>query len=299
MGFRVRVAENARAIGGHTAGTVEQRLDDLHAMFADDAVRAIVCSIGGYNSNQLLDGLDYDLIRENPKILLGYSDPTFLLLGIHAVTGLATFHGPCVMVQFGEYGGLHPYTERWFRAVLMNAEPPGELHPSGLRIHERLEWDRDDTRPRHEERHARPRTLRTGMAEGRIVAGNLTTLTSLAGTRYLPDLQNAILCIEVSEEEPAAWADRDLTHLRLMGVFEEISALVVGRTHPGSGFSAEDPLERLLLDATEDRDLPLALGFDFGHTDPMFTLPIGPNAIADFGGGAPRLELTQGAVSGA
>ena len=84
MGFRVLVGENARAIHGHTAGTIDQRVTDLHRMFANESIRAIICSIGGYNSNQLLDRLDYDLIRANPKILVGYSDPTFLLLGIHS-----------------------------------------------------------------------------------------------------------------------------------------------------------------------------------------------------------------------
>ena len=83
MGFGVRVGEHALAVSGHAAGTVEQRVSDLLGMFADDEVRAIICSIGGYNSNALLDRLDYGLIRRNPKILVGYSDPTFLLLGIH------------------------------------------------------------------------------------------------------------------------------------------------------------------------------------------------------------------------
>lgn len=297
MGLRVRVARNARAVSGHVAGTAEQRVADLHAMFEDDEVRAIFCSIGGYNSNHLLDALDHELISRNPKILAGYSDPTFLLLAIHEMTGLVTFHGPTAMVQFGEHGGLHPYTDRWFRKVLMSPDPPGELVPSGVTIHERLEWDTDDTRPRREEPYEGPKVLNPGRAEGKVLAANLTTLLALAGTRYFPDLEGKILCVEVSDEEDPAWADRDLTHLRLTGAFEKIFALVVGRPHPASGFTPEDSLEELLLRATEGFDLPMALGFDFGHTDPMFTLPIGVRAAIDFTG-EPTLALLESGVAG-
>ena len=296
MGFGVRVGEHALAVSGHAAGTAEQRVSDLHGMFADDEVRAIICSIGGYNSNAFLDRLDYGLIRRNPKILVGYSDPTSLLLGIHEMSGLVTFHGPTLMPQFGEPGGLHPYTEHWFRKTLMGAAPPGKLHPSGLNIHEYLEWDRDDTRPRREEPYEGPRTVKPGRAEGPLVAGNLCTLATLAGTPYFPDLEGAILCVEISEEENAAWADRYLTHLRLLGIFGKVCALVVGRTHPASGLSDEDPLEKLLLAATDGSDLPIATGCDFGHTDPMLTLPIGPRASVNLTDDEPTLILLESAV---
>ena len=297
MGFRVLVGKNARAIYGHTAGTIDQRVADLHSMFADESVRAIICSIGGYNSNQLLGRLDYGLIGSNPKILVGYSDPTFLLLGIHTLTNLVTFLGPTVMPQFGEKGGLHPYTEHWFRKVLMNPDPAGELYPSGVQINEYLEWDRDDTRPRQEASHDGPKTLKPGRAEGHIVAGHLGTLLALVGTPYFPDLEGAILCVEVSDEETLPWVDRQLSQLRLMGAFEKIAALVVGRFHPASGFTDEDSPEKLLESATAGYDLPVALGFDFGHTDPMFTLPIGVRATVDFTGEHPNFEILEGGIS--
>ena len=298
MGFRVLVGENARAIHGHTAGTIDQRVTDLHRMFANESIRAIICSIGGYNSNQLLDRLDYDLIRANPKILVGYSDPTFLLLGIHATTGLITFLGPSVMAQFGEPGGPHHYTERWFRKILMSPDPPGRLHPSGTRIHEYLEWDRDDTRPRREEPHDGPKVLKPGRAEGRIVAGHLGTLLALAGTPYFPNLENAILFVEVSDEETLPWADRQLTQLRLTGALEKASALLLGRFHPNSGLISKEDTENLLETATVGYTLPVAFDFDLGHTDPMLTLPIGVRAIADFTREHPKLRLIESSIVG-
>ncbi|HEY9899885.1 MAG TPA: S66 peptidase family protein [Pantanalinema sp.] len=295
LGFKVVVADNARERYGHTAGTVEQRVNDLHAMFRDPAIKAVIATIGGFNSNQLLDRLDYDLIRTHPKILVGYSDITALLVGIHRMTGLITFLGPAIMPQFGESGGLHPYTERWFRAVLLGAPGRAEVAPSLLSIHERLAWDTEDDRPRRAKRHAGPRVLKSGIAEGPIVAGNLGTMLALAGSPYFPDLEGAILCVEEDETESPATVDRFFTQLRLMGAFERIAALVVGRFHPQVGFTAADSLETLVLSVTQGFDLPVAIDFDFGHTDPMITLPQGIRARVDFTTGS-RLELLEQGV---
>jgi len=295
LGFKVLVSPNARARSGHTAGLIQQRVDDLHGMFRNPEVKAIIATIGGLNSNQLLDRLDYDLIRSNPKILVGYSDITALLVGIHRMTGLVTFLGPALLPQFGESGGLHSYTERWFRSVLMASEQSLEITPSFLSIHELLRWDLEDNRPRKSEPHVGPRVLRRGRASGPIVAGNLGTMLALAGSPYFPDLGGTILCIEEDESETPGTVDRFLTQLRLMGAFERIAALVVGRFHPKVGFSPEDSLEALVLSATEGYEVPVAIDFDFGHTDPMCLFPQGIRAEVDFTEG-PILRFCESGV---
>ena len=241
-GFRIRVAENTRATTGHTAGSVEQRVADLHAMLGSEEVRAIFCSIGGYNSDHLLDRLDYGLVRDNPKILVGYSDPTFLLLGIHALTGLVTFLGPTVMCSSASTAASAPTPS--VRSARPSWTP---TRPASYPLR------RDDPRvpgvgpgrhpapPRGAPRG--PEVLKPAKAEGHVVAGNPTTLLALAGTPYFPDLEGAALCVEASEEEPPAWTDRDLTHLRLTGTFEKIRALVVGRAHPGGVLPRRIPLK--------------------------------------------------------
>lgn len=297
MGFAVRVARHARASHGHTAGTIEQRVDDVHSLFSDPRVKAVLTSVGGLNSNQLLDSLDYDLIARNPKILMGYSDVTALLVAVQRVTGLVTFLGPAVLPQFGEPGGLHRYTEQWFRRVLMHPEAPLELTPSRRSIHEPVRWDVDDTAPRRGTAHRGPRTLVPGSVEGAVVAGNLSTLLVLAGSRYWPDVDGAILCVEEDESESPASVDRMVTQLRTMGVFRRIAALLVGRFHPGAGFCRAEPLKDVLLTATRGYRLPIAVDFDFGHTDPMFILPNGIRARVELGD-VPRLELLEPAVEG-
>jgi muramoyltetrapeptide carboxypeptidase len=138
--------------------------------------------------------------------------------------------------------------------------------------------------------------LKDGVATGPIIAGNLGTMLALAGTRYFPDLDGVILCIEDDEEESPATIDRFLTQLCHMGVFERIAALVVGRFHPSVGSSDNDYLEEILLTATKGFDIPVAIDFDFGHTDQMFILPNGVQAHVDFCERA-RLQLLEEPVN--
>ncbi len=213
---------------------------------------------------------------------MGYSDISALLVAIHRKTGLVTFLGPALLPQFGEFDGLDAFTESWFRSVLMAPVSPLSLDASGVSICERLAWDREHTRPRRRYPDPGPRMVKRGQAEGRIVAGNVGTMLALAGTPFFPDLDGAILCIEDDETESTATVDRFLTQLRLMGAFDRISALVVGRFHPAVGFNREDSLADLLIQATLGHDLPIAMDFDVGHTDPMVILPQGIRAFVSF-----------------
>ncbi|MGE4157915.1 MAG: LD-carboxypeptidase [Planctomycetota bacterium] len=294
-GFKVLLGTHVSARRAHTAGTITQRLDDFHAMVGDPSVKAIVTSIGGFNSNQLLDGLDYGLIRHNPKIIMGYSDITFLLLAIHKMTGLVTFQGPQLLVQMAEHGGFSGYSWDWFERILVKGLGPVELTPSLTMISEKLWWDKEDDRPRQVDPHSGPKVVRPGKTSGRLVAGNLGTMMSLAGTPFFPDLQGAILCIEDCEPDTPASIDRSLTQLRLMGVFDKIAAMVVGRFEPKVGYSKDDSFEEAVLQATRGHDFPLGMDFDFGHTDPLFILPNGIRAEVDFGDRA-RLSLLEPAV---
>ncbi|HEY8346718.1 MAG TPA: LD-carboxypeptidase [Symbiobacteriaceae bacterium] len=167
LGFRVRLGRHATAKHGHTAGTIADRVADLHEMFADPEVKGIITTIGGYNSNQLLDQLDYDLIAANPKVFMGYSDITALHMGIHVRAGLFTFLGPAVLPQFGEAGGLMPYIRQSFQRTVCTTSPVGELEPSPETVAETLRWDEEDDRPRRTTRNPGPRPLRSGVARGR------------------------------------------------------------------------------------------------------------------------------------
>src|SRR5699024_5335821 len=192
MGFKVKVGESVRKKVGHLAGSVKDRLDDIHSMVSDPEIKAIMNTIGGFNSNQLIGDLDYELIKANPKIFIGYSDFTSVLLSIHKKANLVTFMGPALLPQLGEYGGVFPYTRLQFEKVLMKKET-NVVQPSQSWSSEFLAWDKEDIRRRELMPNPGPTVLREGFMEGQILSGNMGTMLSLAGTPFFPDVEGKVL----------------------------------------------------------------------------------------------------------
>lgn len=249
-------------------------------MFDDDEVKAIVCTIGGHNSNQLLEFLDYELIKQHTKIFVGYSDITALLNAIYAKTGLVTYLGPALLPQFGEYGGTLTYTWDYFEKMLMQ-NGDVEVEPSQQWTDEFTAWEKDDNRQRETKLNQGIKTLKPGAATGTVIGGNLGAFLSLSGTSFMTNLERAIFCIEEDEVESPATVDRLFTQLRHIGAFKKISGMFIGRFHSKVGFSEKDPLEDVVLAATEGYDFPILYDLDFGHTDPMITIPIGGQCKLD------------------
>ncbi|WP_214771635.1 MULTISPECIES: S66 peptidase family protein [unclassified Exiguobacterium] len=296
MGFQVLVMPNATAVHSHTAGTIGERVQDLHMAFRDPEVKAIIATIGGFNSHQLLDELDYDLIRDNPKILLGYSDITALHAAIYAKTGLTTFLGPAILPQFGLLDGLDDYTEQSFKRTLMQTEPIGKIVASSEWTDEVLRWDVHDDRPKKRQPNAGMLIGRTGEGTGPILAGNCGTLLLLAGTSYMPSFEDVVLMLEDDGSETPETIDRYFTQLRHLGVYDEISALVIGRFESQVDFDPDFTLKDIILRATRGYDFPIVLDADFGHTDPVLTLPLGVTASVRVGDEI-EIEIVDSAVN--
>ena len=296
-GFRVRIAPHAMNSVGYVSDTAENRTSDIHAMFGDPEVRAIVATIGGDHSCHLLPLLDFDLIRENPKILMGYSDVTVLNVAIWEKTGLVTFNGPALMVELAEYPKVFDYTERYMLKALCSAEPVGEIEPSKWWTEEFLDWG--EKRDLNRARTGRPSSgwtwLKGGGAEGDLVGGCLESMQHLRGTPYWPELEGAILFLETSEEKPTPEKRMDgiLMDYENMGAFGRIRGLLFGRPY---GYAPEErkQLHDVILQRTEGYDFPVVADMDFGHTSPMFALPVGCRAIIDAGRG--RFGIVEAAV---
>jgi len=275
----VKLGAHVRDELRHKAGRREDRVADLHSMYIDPEVRLIMSALGGYNSNELLPFLDYDLVRQNPKGLVGYSDITALHLAIHEKTGLVSFYGPHLMSQFGEFPEILPYTLESFVKVVGRAETRGRVGASEAWTEERLEFDKEDDRPRRLQSSSGWKMLKPGQAVGPLVGGEITTLVIQTGTEYMPSLDGAVLFWE-DYGSSLAWVDRFLSHLRTMEVYDRIAGMLVGRTRtagfePGaSGYG----LENVILESVEGYDIPVMANLDFGHTDPIMTLPIGVRA---------------------
>ncbi len=268
LGLEPRIMPGAALRLGYLAGTDEQRSADFNDALRDPQVRGIFALRGGYGTMRILDRVDYDAIRRDPKVILGYSDLTALLNAITQRTGVITFHGPVA--------ALSDFTENevaWLRAAVMSAEPLGALHVPNAGV------------------------LRAGTAQGRIAGGNLSLITALLGTPHEIDVSDALLVIEEVDEAPYR-IDRMLTQLRLNGAFTRVAGIIAGGftncdvsdDHRYAGLRLAD----VVTDRLSDLGVPVLLDLPIGHIDEQWTLPLGATAMLD--AGARTLTITESAV---
>ena len=267
LGFKVALGNHLRDVHGNYAGTVEQRLADLHAMFANPEIKALWCIRGGSGAISLLAHIDYRLIRANPKILLGYSDITALHLALLRHAGLVTFHGPVASSTPSNYTTEH------MLAVLMDPAPRYTI-PMAM----------ENARRAIEEPHYAIRTVYAGTASGRLIGGNLSMVAALAGTPYAADFTDSLLYIEEVNEAPYR-IDRWMTQLDLAVGFNKAAGVIIGICD-NCGPGQEDV--SLTLDETLDVHLqpltiPAVTGYSIGHIRNQFTLPVGVRATLDTG----------------
>ncbi|MCD9189232.1 MAG: LD-carboxypeptidase [Pyrinomonadaceae bacterium] len=271
-GFEVVEGQYVHTVYGHTTGTVRQRSDELNRMFNDPDIKAIMAGIGGYSSHQLLPYLDYEAIRRNPKILMGFSDITSLSLAIYAKTGLVTFNGP-VFSTFCQTE-LPEYTEKCFDALLIAGQDRLTLGASESWA-EDLWFQKENFGPREWKKNDGWIIHKPGNVKGISIGGEISTVLLLAGTEYLPQFDDSLLFLEGSGGYSVGEIDRCFTHLRHLGVYENIRGLVIGRFPSTIEFTEDDSLEMILEEATKGYDFPIVSGVDFSHTDPIMTIPMG------------------------
>lgn len=268
------------------SASVQSRVDDLHAAFADDQVAGIITVIGGYNANQMLPYLDWQLIRDNPKILCGYSDITALQAAMLAQADLVTYSGP----HWSGFGMRDHFemTQQGFLDCLFGAAP------FDLRVSDR--WSDDEWFLDQNVREWVPNegwwVLRQGAAAGRIVGGNLCTLNLLQGTPYLPRLADSVLVIEDDFESRPHTFDRDLASLLQQPDAGTVRGLVIGRFQKRSNMSRE-LLRQIVETKRELDDLPIIANVDIGHTNPLLTFPIGGSIDLVADGAGSRISITE------
>lgn len=278
--------------------SVQERCAELHTAFADPEIKAVICTIGGLSANELLPHLDYDLIRHNPKIFVGYSDITLLHHALYVKAGLRTFYGPAIIPQFGEVPACLPFTADHFFSNLMQggASKPDEqirnvVPRSQKWIPKWIDWESDESANRAA--HAQPspswKWLRKGAATGVLFGGCLPSLVQLTGTPYLPPslYENKILLLETPEGmgHPSSPFDPEfarsaLHDLRNAGILDSVVGLVVGRPFQYTEEMVAK-FESDVLNACCGIDFPILANMDVGHTDPILTLPLGARVELD------------------
>jgi muramoyltetrapeptide carboxypeptidase len=287
QGFPVVLAESAAGNTGIGAAGPDVLAADLHALLTDPRVGAVLCATGGYTSSAVLARIDWALVREAAKPIIGYSDVTSVLWAVLSQAGLVSFHGPMLVSEWGEWGGPWAYTMENLHRALDPGSAPVPLREPDCWTDETLWWDKEDTR-RRKARTGGWRCLVPGEAEGWLLPGCAATAAHLFGTAYLPDVEGALLCLEFADMGPdRVWAH--LVQWADSGLLDRVAGLVLGR-HSGPKPAAGGSLDydAVVLDAVGDRGFPVLADVDFGHTEPMLTLPVGGRALLD----ATARELT-------
>jgi len=276
LGLYVKFGKHVLSRNGYLAGSDSERADDFNGMIYDDSVKAIMAMRGGWGSNRLLNLIDYDAVSRNPKIIIGFSDVASLLLAIYAKTGLITFYGPVATSKFGKF------TTSWVKEILFEGKSPTLenplIRPDGSINHNHF-----------------TKTINSGTAQGKLVGGNLTVISSMIGSGYLPDWDENILFLEEVGEK-IYHIDRMLTQLKLAGIFNKLSGIVFGKcvkcvpSKTTLSLSLEDVFDEIFTPLS----IPVYTGAMIGHIDRIFTIPIGLNAIMDADKG--NIKLLEPAV---
>lgn len=268
LGFKVKMGRHVSDRYGHLAGTDKERAGDLNAMFADPRVKGIMCMRGGSGAARILDLIDYEVIKRNPKVFIGYSDITALHMAIYSQTGLVTFHGPMASSNWPSYNAAQ------FKQLFLDRQLPTWKNPQSKG---------DDLIVRRN----RTQTIRSGEASGELLGGNLSVLTGIAGSKYFPDFSGKILFLEEVGEQLYR-VDRMMSQLQLCGALENISGFIFGHCtdcDPGAGYGALT-LSEILDHYIAPLNVPAFSGALIGHISSQFMLPVGGRVRMDAASGS-------------
>jgi len=268
LGFNISFGKYVEECDYFSSSSIASRVSDFYDAFSDNSIDAVFLAIGGFNSNQLLRYIDWNIIKKHPKVFIGFSDITALQNAILAKTKLVTYSGP-FWSSFGEKLNFD-YSLDYFKKCLMS-DKPFFIEPSDS-------WSDDKWYENQDERNFIKnngwRIINEGIAKGTIIGGNLGTLNLLQGTEYFPNFKNSILFIEDDDYSDALMFDRNLQSLIHQKGFSGVKGLVIGRFQKASKIE-EHLFDQIISSKNELAEIPVIAGVDFGHTTPMITYPIG------------------------
>jgi len=280
QGYEVILGETVLLNNERTSGSAEQRVNDLHRLFLDKKVSAIISTSGGLFCNDLLRKIDYNIISSNPKIFCGYSDNTLLSSAMHSQSNLVTFYGPCAIPELGEYPKPYEFTWNNFLSAVEGRLSKVPVFESGT--DEFSDWFLKEEKARELQPKKGSEWLHTGIAKSQIIGGCLPSLEQLKGTPYDFKYEGKILFIEIPEGEvlgrgmPVERIDSKLSDIEMSGNLDKINGLIFGRLFRQSS-DDEKRIKDIFYDRTNKLGIPVLYGVDITHSDPKLTIPIGVN----------------------
>jgi len=258
----------------YRSGSIRERAEELNELIRNPKVKCIMSTIGGMNSNSLLPYIDYEAFKKNPKIIIGYSDVTAILLAIYAKTGIKTYYGPALVASFGEFSPFVDCTYEYFKELVVEEiKFPYTLKTPSVWTEEFIDWETQDRAKEKLENQLV--TVYGGIVRGRLIGGNLNTMQGIWGTEYIPEIKEGdILFIEDSLKDSAT-IERSFSLLKVSGVLDKISGIILGKHELFNDSKTGRKPYEILLEVMGDKEIPFIAEFDCCHTHPMLTLPIG------------------------
>jgi len=273
-GFKIIEGNLTNKIDFYRSGTIKERAEELNELIRNPKVRCIMSTIGGMNSNSILPYIDYEALKSDPKIIIGYSDVTAILFAIYSKTGITPFYGPAFVASFGEFSPFVDITYDYFEDILMNEiEFPYVLKTPTYWTDEFINWEIQDRAK--EKRNNKWITVNKGIVEGRVIGGNLNTIQGIISSEYMIEIKEGdILFIEDSLKDISE-IERSFSMLKISGIFDKISGIILGKHELFNDLKTKRKPYEVLLEILDGKEIPFLADFDSCHTHPIMTLPIG------------------------
>ncbi len=280
LGFSIKEGSLTGKHNIYRSGSPKERAQELNELLHDPTVKMILPTMGGTNANSMLPYIDYEAIQQSPKILVGLSDVTAILLAIYAKTDVPVFYGPSVASTFGEFPPFVNYTEQYFIDLFMQTIPiPYEVSIPPIWTDDRVNWlEKTVEKTQHDNSWI---TVQRGSAEGRLIGGNINTMYGFIGTPYFPQIQEGDILLLEDTSKTIAVVEKNFAMLKLHGYFDKIAAIILGKHEQyddeGTGRKPYDVLVELL----DGNPIPILAEVDCCHTHPLHPLPIGLRVKVD------------------
>ncbi len=264
----------------YRSGTIQERAEELNELIRNPEVRCIMSTIGGTNSNAILPYIDYEAFKKDPKIMIGYSDATAVLLAIYTQTDIPTFYGPALVPSFGEFEPFVDYTYDSFYQMLVKKQSiPYSIPTPPFWSDEPVNWE-EKTKEK-DKRNNSWKTVVDGNAAGRLIGGNLNAMYGFWGSPYMPAIREGDILFIEDTMKTASVVEKNFNLLKVNGVFDRVAGIILGKHElfedEGTGLSPSD----ILLETLGESSIPILADFDCCHTQPMLTMPIGRKVRLD------------------
>lgn len=273
-GFKIKKGSLTGKSDTYRSGSIKDRAEELNSLIRDPEVKCIMSTSGGMNSNSILPFIDYNSLKKNPKIIIGYSDVTAILLAVHEKCKIPTFYGPALVASFGELPPFVDLTFDYFKNILIeDYNTPYILPTPDYWTDEFINWT--DQKRSKKKNTNNLLTITEGKVTGRLIGGNLNTIQGIWGSEYMPEIKEGdILFLEDSLKDIAT-IERSFSLMLINGVFDKVSGIILGKHELFNDLGTKRKPYEILLEVLNGRKIPLLADFDCCHTHPMLTLPLG------------------------